>query len=68
MTFPLEPPTTAPISEVSDEVYTEASRFFTSQALTELLYVVGTYMLLARIARTGRVPLDATPAAAISLK
>ena len=54
--------------EVSDEVYTEASRFFTSQALTELLYVVGTYMLLARIARTGRVPLDATPAAATSLK
>jgi alkylhydroperoxidase family enzyme len=28
--------------EVSDEVYTEASRFFSSQALTELLYVVGT--------------------------
>src|ERR1700723_2272719 len=54
--------------EVSDHVYTEASRFFSSQALTELLYVVGTYMLLARIARTGRVPLDATPAAATSLK
>jgi 4-carboxymuconolactone decarboxylase len=54
--------------EVSDEVYAEASRFFSSQALTELLYVVGTYMLLARIARTGRVPLDATPAAATSLK
>ncbi len=54
--------------EVSDEVYTEASRFFTPQAITELLYVVGTYMLLARIARTGRVPLDTTPAAATSLK
>jgi alkylhydroperoxidase family enzyme len=54
--------------EVSDEVYREASRFFSPQAITELLYVVGTYMLLARVARTGRVPLDATPAAATSLK
>jgi alkylhydroperoxidase family enzyme len=54
--------------EVSDEVYTETSRFFSPQAITELLYIVGTYMLLARIARTGRVPLDATPAAATSLK
>jgi alkylhydroperoxidase family enzyme len=51
--------------EVSDEVYANASRFFSAQALTELLYVIGTYMLLARVARTGRVPLDETPAAAI---
>jgi|SRR5271170_3005867 len=51
--------------EVSDEVYAKAAGFFSPQALTELLYVVGTYMLLARIARTGRVALDATPAAAI---
>ena len=54
--------------EVSDDVYAEASCFFSPQALTELLYVVGTYMLLARVARTGRVPLDAMPAAATSLK
>jgi len=54
--------------EVTDEVYSEASRFFSPQAITELLYIVGTYMLLARIARTGRVPLDATPAPASSLK
>jgi alkylhydroperoxidase family enzyme len=53
---------------VSDEVYAEATRFFSPQAVTELLYVVGTYMLLARIARTGRVPLDETPAAATTLK
>jgi alkylhydroperoxidase family enzyme len=53
--------------EVSDEVYAEAALFFSPQALTELLYVVGTYMLLARVARTGRVPLDETPAAATSL-
>jgi len=50
--------------EVSDEVYAKASCFFSPQALTEILYVIGTYMLLARVARTGRVPLDATPAAA----
>jgi alkylhydroperoxidase family enzyme len=56
------------IIEVSDEVYAETSRFFSPQAITELLYVVGTYMLLARIARTGRVPFDAMPAPATSLK
>src|SRR5476649_1091214 len=49
--------------EVTDPVYAGASRFFNSQAITELIYVIGTYMLLARLARTGRVPLDATPAA-----
>jgi alkylhydroperoxidase family enzyme len=54
--------------EVSDEVYAEASRFFGPRALTEILYVVGTYMLLARVARTGRVPLDEAPAAATSLE
>jgi alkylhydroperoxidase family enzyme len=54
--------------EVSDHVYAEATRYFSPQAITELLYVVGTYMLLARVARTGRVPLDETPAAATSLK
>jgi alkylhydroperoxidase family enzyme len=56
------------IVEVSDEVYAEASRFFSPQAITELLYVVGTYMLLARIARTGQVPMDVTPASATSLR
>jgi len=54
--------------EVSDDVYAEASRFFSLRALTEIIYVVGTYMLLARVARTGRVPLDETPAAATSLE
>jgi alkylhydroperoxidase family enzyme len=54
--------------QVSDQVYAEATRFFSPQAITELLYVVGTYMLLARVARTGRVPLDETPAAATTLK
>jgi alkylhydroperoxidase family enzyme len=54
--------------EVSDGVYSEAARFFSPEAITELIYVVGTYMLLARFARTGRVPLDDTPAAATGLK
>jgi alkylhydroperoxidase family enzyme len=54
--------------EVSDAVYAEARRFFSPQAITELLYVIGTYMLLARLARTGRVPLDEKPAEASSLK
>jgi alkylhydroperoxidase family enzyme len=48
--------------EASDPVYAEASRFFGPQAITELIYVIGTYMMLARIVRTGRVPLDETPA------
>jgi alkylhydroperoxidase family enzyme len=54
--------------EVSDGVYTEAERFFGPQGITELLYVVGTYMLLARIARTGRVPLDERPAEPTTIK
>jgi len=49
-------------------VYTEAERFFGPQGITELLYVVGTYMLLARIARTGRVPLDERPAEPTTIK
>jgi alkylhydroperoxidase family enzyme len=54
--------------EVSDGVYSETERFFSPQAITELIYVVGTYMLLARVARTGRVPLDEKPAEGTSLK
>jgi hypothetical protein len=53
---------------VSDEVYEKAERFFSPQVITELIYVIGKYMLLARPARTGRIPLDETPAAASSLK
>src|ERR1700678_1239473 len=54
--------------EGSDEVYAEATPFFGPQALTELFSVRGAYLLLARIPRTGRVPLDETPAAVTSLK
>ena len=46
------PATTAALrAQVSDRV------------VTEMLYVIGTYMLVSRLARTGRVPLDAEPAA-----
>ena len=31
-----------------------------------MLYVIGTYMLIARVIRTGRVPLDDEPAASPS--
>jgi alkylhydroperoxidase family enzyme len=53
--------------EVSDATYEQTAKLFSIPAIAELLYVVGTYMLLARIARTGRVPLGNTPAAATSL-
>ena len=36
---------------------------FSDRAVTEMLFVIGTYMLVARLARTGRVPFDAKPAA-----
>ena len=48
--------------EVTDATYHTAQKHFSSRALTELLYVIGSYMFLCRLARTGRVPLDETPA------
>ena len=50
--------------EVTDATYAEAKRYFSDRAITEMLYVIGTYMFLSRLARTGRVPLDESPAAA----
>jgi alkylhydroperoxidase family enzyme len=52
--------------EVTDRTYAAARRHFSDRALTEILYVIGTYMLVARIIRTGHVPLDAEPAASPS--
>jgi alkylhydroperoxidase family enzyme len=49
--------------EVTDQTYSAAQKHFSDRALTELLYVIGTYMLIARVIRTGRVPLDDEPAA-----
>jgi alkylhydroperoxidase family enzyme len=44
--------------EVTEPTYQAAKQHFSDQALTEILYVVGNYMFVARITRTGRVPLD----------
>jgi alkylhydroperoxidase family enzyme len=48
--------------EVTDSTYDAAKKHFSDRALTELMYVVGTYMLISRIVRTGHVPLDDQPA------
>ena len=47
--------------EVTDQTYETAKRHFSDRALTEILYVVGTYMFVSRVIRTGHVPLDAEP-------
>jgi alkylhydroperoxidase family enzyme len=48
--------------EATEETYTNAKKYFSDRALTEMLYVIGTYMFVARLVRTGRVPLDDEPA------
>ncbi len=48
--------------EVTDATYSAAEKHFSSRELTELLYVIGSYMFFCRLARTGRIPLDETPA------
>jgi alkylhydroperoxidase family enzyme len=50
------------VVEVSDATYEEAEKHFSPRALTEILYVVGSYMLLSRLVRTGGIPLDDKPA------
>ncbi|MBB5957271.1 alkylhydroperoxidase family enzyme [Saccharothrix tamanrassetensis] len=47
--------------EVADPIYDAAARELSARAIAELLYVVGTYMLICRFARSGRVPLDEKP-------
>ena len=49
--------------EATDETYAAVNKNFSDRAITEMLYVIGTYMLIARVIRTGRVPLDDEPAA-----
>ena len=49
--------------EATDQTYDAAKKHFSDRALTEILYVIGTYMLIARVIRTGRIPLDDQPAA-----
>ena len=48
--------------EATDETYAEMNNF-SDRAITEMFYVTGTYMLVVRVLRTGRVPLDDEPAA-----
>ena len=48
--------------QVGDAAYESAARYFSPRALTEILYVVGSYMFLSRLIRSGGVPLDEHPA------
>ncbi len=48
--------------EATDRSLNEALKHFSSRALTEILYVIGSYMFLSRLIRTGRIPLDENPA------
>jgi alkylhydroperoxidase family enzyme len=48
--------------EVTDKTYQAAKQHFSDRTLTEILYVVGTYMFVSRVIRTGHVPLDDEPA------
>ena len=48
--------------EVTNATYAEAEKYFSPRALTEILYVVGAYMFLCRLVRTGGIPLDEKPA------
>ena len=49
--------------EATDQTYDAAKKHFSDRALTEILYVIGTYMLIVRVIRTGRISLDDQPAA-----
>lgn len=44
--------------EVSDPTFDRTKRFYSDRALTEILYVVGAYMFIARVARTARITFD----------
>ena len=48
--------------EATDHTYDAAKKHFSDRAITEMFYVIGTYMMLARVLRTGRIPLDDEPA------
>jgi alkylhydroperoxidase family enzyme len=48
--------------EATDHTYDAVKKHFSDRAITEMFYVIGTYMMLARVLRTGRIPLDNKPA------
>jgi len=49
--------------EATDATYTAVKKNFSDRAITEMLYVIGTYLLVVRVLRAGCVPLDDEPAA-----
>lgn len=48
--------------EVSAATYAEAAKHLSARQITEMLYVLGTYMFICRVVRSGQVPLDTQPA------
>jgi alkylhydroperoxidase family enzyme len=48
--------------EATDGSFNEVKKHFSDRAITEMFYVIGTYMMVARVLRTGRIPLDGKPA------
>jgi hypothetical protein len=48
--------------EATDATYRQAKQRFYDRTLTEIRHVIGASMFVARAVRTGRVPLDETPA------
>lgn len=48
--------------EATDHTYDAVKKHFSDRAITEMFYVIGTYMMVARVLRTGRIPLDDKPA------
>jgi alkylhydroperoxidase family enzyme len=47
--------------EATDETYAAVKKNFSDRAITEMLYVIGTYMLVVRVLRTGRIPWTMSP-------
>jgi alkylhydroperoxidase family enzyme len=54
--------------DVCDTTWEAAVQALSVGAVTEVLFVVGTYMFLSRVARAGRVPLDAHPGSVSDIK
>jgi hypothetical protein len=50
------------LREVTDKTYEAAKQHFSDQPLIEIMYVVGTYVFISRVLRTGHVPPDDEPA------
>ena len=48
--------------EATNRSFNAMKKHFSDRAIVEMLYVIGTYMMVARILRTGRIPLDEKPA------